>query len=107
VYEAFVVSIICRDFGILLMSSLTIFKSAAEKALQGHSKPLAILHQGTYRAILTRKFDNGSDFALLSSDVAKFLQIYFNFYLLIQIFGFGVSKSISQTKAMFLHSKCF
>jgi len=41
---------------------------------------LAILHQGTNRAILTRKFDNGSDFAILSNDVAKVLQICFNFY---------------------------
>jgi hypothetical protein len=36
------------------MSSLTIFGLAGEKALQGHSKFLAILHQGAYRAILTR-----------------------------------------------------
>ncbi len=36
------------------MSSLTIFGSAWEKALQRHSKFLAILHQGANRAILTR-----------------------------------------------------
>ncbi len=36
------------------MSSLTIFGSAGEEALQGHSKDLAILHRGAKRAILTR-----------------------------------------------------
>jgi hypothetical protein len=34
------------------MYSLTIFGPAGEKALQGHSKLLAILHQGANRAIL-------------------------------------------------------
>ncbi len=52
-YEAYVVSISCCDFDILLMSSLTIFESAGETALQGHSKCLAILHQGANRAIMT------------------------------------------------------
>ncbi len=52
--KSYVVSISCWDFDILLMSSLTIFGSAGEKALQGHSKLLAILHQGANRAILTR-----------------------------------------------------
>jgi hypothetical protein len=37
VYNAYLVSISCRDFDILLVSSLTIFGSAGEKALQGHS----------------------------------------------------------------------
>jgi hypothetical protein len=36
------------------VSSLTIFKSAGEEALQGHSKVLAILQRGAKRAILTR-----------------------------------------------------
>ncbi len=36
------------------MSSLTIFGSAGEEALQGHSKVLAILHRCAKRAILTR-----------------------------------------------------
>jgi hypothetical protein len=34
--------------------SPTIFGSAEEKALQGQSKLLAILHQGAKRAIVTR-----------------------------------------------------
>jgi hypothetical protein len=41
-------------FDILLMSLLTIFGSAGEKALQGHSKFLGILHRGAKRDILTR-----------------------------------------------------
>ncbi len=36
------------------MSSLTIFGSAGEEALQGHLKVLAILRRGAKRAILTR-----------------------------------------------------
>jgi hypothetical protein len=54
VCEAYLVSISCGDFDILLMSSLLIFGSAGEKALQGHSKFLAILNQGANRAILER-----------------------------------------------------
>jgi hypothetical protein len=37
VYNAYLVSISCCDFDIFLVSSLTIFGSAGEKALQGHS----------------------------------------------------------------------
>ncbi len=37
VCNAYLVSISCWDFDILLVSSLTIFGSAREKALQGHS----------------------------------------------------------------------
>ncbi len=47
-------SISCWDFNILLMSSLPIFGSAGEEALQGHSKFFAILQQGANRDILTR-----------------------------------------------------
>ena len=53
-YEAYLVPISCEDFDILLVSSRTIFVSAGEEALQGHSKVLAILHTGAKRAILTR-----------------------------------------------------
>ncbi len=49
-----VVSISCWDFDILLVSSLTIFGSAGEKALLRHSKMFTILHRGAKRAILTR-----------------------------------------------------
>jgi hypothetical protein len=39
----------------LLMSALTVFGSAGEKALQGHSKFLAILHLGANRAIRVKE----------------------------------------------------
>jgi hypothetical protein len=38
----------------LVVSSLTIFGSAGEKALQGHTTCLAILHQEFKRAIFLR-----------------------------------------------------
>jgi hypothetical protein len=49
VYKAYVVSISCRHFDILSVSSFKIFGSAVEETLQGHEIFLAILHQGMHQ----------------------------------------------------------
>jgi hypothetical protein len=52
-------------------SSLTVFGSAGEKALQEHAKIFAILHQRVNRAILTRVNNGQNKKKLLKKEEAE------------------------------------